>query len=236
MKSFAVVFREAYGGFDRSPPGLFFGPDTQGSREWLLMAAYESSQFNNELATEMAGRLGCRVSRSAPAVLTMNGTEVLAPYFICEHQSPDFIENRYGLKDIDWYRLKGGKEPPESFIEWRRWQRRDRFISLTEEAARFDLDDLCGWVLAMSFTSTTDNDQGAYFRDRESPDSRWQTLSWDLDAAFNTGLYTHKGVTVDCSKQCFEILYGERARLFFRLMEGSPEFRSYFRQFAETRL
>lgn len=236
MKSFALIFREEYGGQPASPPGLFFGPDTPPVRHLVLMAAFESSQFDAVLATEMARRLGCRTSRSVPAIVRVNGTEILAPYFVTEHQSPEFVAQRHGLADIDWFRLKGETEPPESFIEWRRWQRKDRPFDLAGEAARFDLDDLCSWALAMTYTATTDNDQGAYFRDRTRPDSPWHCLTWDLDAAFNNGLYTHRDVTIDCRRQCFEILYGERGRFFFKCINQSPEFRTRFRAFAHEKL
>lgn len=236
MKSLALIFREEYGGQPASPPGLFFGPDTPAVRHLVLLAAYESSQFDAILATEMARRLGCRTSRSVPAIVRVNGTEIRAPYFVTEHQSPEFVAQRYGLADVDWFRLKGETEPPESFIEWRRWQRKDRPFDLAGEAARFDLDDLCSWALAMTYTATTDNDQGAYFRDRTRSEAPWQCLTWDLDAAFNNGIYTHRDVTIDCRRQCFEILYGERGRFFFKAINQSPEFRERFRTFAHEKL
>lgn len=236
IKSFSLYFREKHGGVDASPPGLFFGDDTPGVKRLLLIAAYESSQFNNVLATEISARLGCRTSRSVPALLSINGAELPAPYFICEHQSPEFVAQRCQFEEIDWYRLKTEEEPPPTFVEWRRWQRKDRPVTMEIEGERFNLDDLCAWVLAMTFTSTTDNDQGAYFRDRTPPDAPWHCLTWDLDAAFNTGIYTHKGVSVDCTRQPFEMLYGERARMFFQLAGASPEFRQYFRNFARLKL
>lgn len=236
MKSFSLNFRERHGGYDHSPPGLFFGPDAPAVRRLLLITAYEGSQFNNILATEIAGRLGCRVSRAVPARLTVNGTEIPAPYFLVEHQSPDYVANHDGFDHVEWHRLKSEEEPPDSFTLWRKWQRRTKDIDLAEEASRFDLDDLCAWVLAITFTSTTDNDQGAYYRDASVPDAPWRCLTWDLDAAFNTGLYIYKERTVDCSRQAFEILVGERGILFYRLIAGSPEFREQFRTFARQKL
>lgn len=236
MKSFGLCFRESYGGFDASPPGMFLGPGAGGAGRWLLITAYEASQFNNVLATEIAGRLGCRISRAAPAVFHLNGTEILAPYFIVEHQSTEFVARQYGLKEVEWYRLKTGTERLPAFEEWRRWLRKEKTGDLDVHRSRFDIDDLCAWVLAMSFTSTTDNDQGAYFRDRSKPESPWHCLTWDLDAAFNTGPYTYKDRTVDAGRQCFDILVGDRSLLFFKLVSGSAEFRDYFRAFAERKL
>ncbi|HRX56324.1 MAG TPA: CotH kinase family protein [Verrucomicrobiales bacterium] len=242
MKSFALVFREEYSGHPLSPPGLFFGSEAPPVPRLLLVTAYETSQFNNVLATEIADRLGCRTSRSVPALVRLNGTEIKAPYFLCEHQSPGFVRDHYGMDPIDWKRLKlvDSEEVTESspeFDDYRRWQRRKRTqVDLAEEARRFDLEDLCAWVLAVTFTATTDSDQGAYFRVHANPPGPWHCLTWDMDGAFNTGIYVYKGREVDCRRQCFETLVGERALLFNRLCQGSSEFREYFRAFVHRKL
>ncbi|HSJ03175.1 MAG: CotH kinase family protein [Verrucomicrobium sp.] len=237
-KSFSLVFREDYGGRPSSPAGLFFGPETPPMEHVILMNASHPSRFNSALATELAAQAGCHVSRSAPAVVYLNGTEIKAPFFVYEHQSPDFLSRRFGLRDAEWVRLKAQeKEDNEAYVEWRRWIRRPRNpIMMPEEAARFDLQALNSWVLAITFTGTGDNNQGAYFRDRSDPLAVWQTLTWDLDWAFDEVEHMIGGRAVNHSRRPFDGLLGDRGRLFHRLYENSAEYRSSYRQFAESKL
>ncbi|MEZ0277223.1 MAG: CotH kinase family protein [Roseimicrobium sp.] len=236
--SFRLVFGSSYGGHETAPEGLFFGSDAPASSEFVLTNASHPSRFNGALATEIAALAGCHTSRCTPAVVYLNGTRIPAPYFIYERQSEEFVQKRFGLAEIDWVRLKS-RVPTENenYIAWRKWIRRDRYpISMAEEAARFDLEELSAWVLAMTFTATSDNNQGGYFRDRSSPDTVWRTLTWDMDQAFNDSAHVIEGKHLNYREQPFEAIIGDRARLFFRLIEGSPEYRDYFRQFVRQKL
>jgi hypothetical protein len=236
--SFRLVFRSSYGGHDSAPAGLFFGGDNHHSSEFVLTNAAHPSRFKGALATEIAALAGCHTSRCAPAVVYLNGVRIPAPYFIYQRQSEDFVKHRFGLADVDWVRLKSrGPNENQNYIVWRKWIRRERNpISMAEEAERFDLEDLSAWVLAMTFTATTDNNQGGYFRDLTSPGAVWKTLTWDMDQAFNHVLYVVEGRRINYREQPFEAIIGDRARLFFRLIEGSSEYRAYFRQFVRRKL
>lgn len=237
-KSFALRFREEYGGHAAAPAGLFFGADTPPLRELVLSNADHPSRFNAALATEMAGLVGCKVSRCVPAIVFLNGTEIRSPFFIYEHQSPDFVEGRFGLAEVDWVRLKSREAVEnEAYIEWRRWIRRPRNpILMEEEAAKFNLQDLNAWVLAMSFTATGDNNQGAYFRDRRHPGAVWQSLVWDMDWAFDEGVHQTPQGPLRPSTDSFRVLLGDRARLFNRLFDNNAEYRQAYQQFARERL
>lgn len=236
--SFRLVFRSSYGGHDLAPAGLFFGGDTPATSEFVLTNATHPSRFKGALATEIAALAGCQTSRSVPAVVYLNGVRIPAPYFIYQRQSEDYVKQRFGLAKVDWVRLKSRRpNENENYIVWRKWIRRERNpILMAEEASRFDLEELSAWVLAMTFTATTDNNQGGYFRDRTSPDAVWRTLTWDMDQAFNDMVYVVEGRRIDYREQPFEAIIGDRARLFFRLIEGSAEYRDYFRQFVRRKL
>lgn len=236
-KGFRLVFHRDYSGFPVSPPGLFFGAGTPPASTFVLSNVTHYTRFNGALATEIAGLAGCHVSRSEPAVLYLNGTPIKAPFFLYQHQTADFVRRRFGLKNIDWVHMKA-REPEDNaaYVQWRRWVRRERYpISMAEEAARFDLSELSAWVLAMTFTVTTDNNQGGYFRDRDDPAAVWHTTAWDLDRAFDRMDYVVDGREINYSERPFEALGGERARLFFRLIEGSAEYRDYFRNFVRDK-
>jgi hypothetical protein len=236
--SFRLVFRSSYSGHDAAPAGLFFGSDAPASSEFVLTNASHPSRFKGALATEIAALAGCHTSRCTPAVVYLNGVRIPAPYFIYQRQSEEFVKQRFGLANVDWVRLKSrSPNENENYIVWRKWIRRERDpISMAEEAAHFDLEELSAWVLAMTFTATTDNNQGGYFRDRTSPDAVWRTLTWDMDQAFNDMLHVVEGKRIDYREQPFEAIIGDRARLFFRLIEGSSEYRDYFRQFVRRKL
>ncbi len=97
-KSFALRFREEYGGRETGPAGLFFGAEAPPVRELVLSNADHPSRFNAALATEIATLAGCKVSRCVPAIVYLNGTEIRSPFFIYEHQSPDFVQVGSGLQ------------------------------------------------------------------------------------------------------------------------------------------
>ena len=237
-KSFDLVFREQYGGSDRSPPGLFFGPETPGANQIVLLNANEPSRFNGALATEIAREIGCKTSRLLPAVVYLNGTLIKSPFFLYEHQSREFVKQRFHIDELEWVRLKSRQERiSPDFVKWRQWIRKPLPTrTMAGEAGRFDLDDLSAWAFAMSFTSTTDCNQGAYFRNRRNPSAVWHTLVWDMDFAFNRSIETTETGVIDYADDPFRVLIGNRARLFFLLVEHSEEYRRHFEDLARNTL
>lgn len=233
-KSFAVCFREEHGGWDHSPGGLLFGPDSPPYRELVLANAEHPSRFNAALATQIAALSGCKTSRSVPAIVHLNGTTILSPFFVYEHQSPAWVTGRYGIRDMEWVRLKAyHEEDNEAYVAWRRWIRRPRHpILMKEEEARFDLKDLNAWVLAMTYTATGDNNQGAYFKDRK-PGAVWQTVVWDMDWAFDENVHQTATGPVNYAQTPFDVILGDRARLFHRLFDHSTEYRAEFARYVQ---
>lgn len=231
-KSFSLNFRENYGGYPKCPPGLFFGPDTPAASRIVLMNAHVPGKFKGALGTEIAAALGCNTSRLTPAVVYLNGTLIKSPFFLYQHQSEDFVKDRFAIKDVDWVRLKAeDRRESDEFIRWRQWIRKDRFPTLLEdEAKRYDIEDLNNWALAISFLSSGDNDQGGYFRDLKATPSIWHSLVWDLDCAFTQGPKPDYAVPYMDANDPFPWLQGNRSRLFLRLMERTPEYRALFRQ------
>lgn len=237
-KSFTAVFRENYSGHHASPAGLFFGPGTPAARQFILLNAGHSSRFNGALAAEIAERLGCNTSRLAPALVHLNGTRLRSPYFLYQQQSPSFVSSRFGIEHPDWYRLKGlNPRVSEEFNAFRRWIRSvPAPMSMRDASTRFELEDLSAWALAIAFTATIDNDQGAYFRDADNPESRWRSLTWDLDRSFVTEPQKTEAGWTDCSQEPFDVLLGYRGELFTRLFQESPEYRDYFALFVREKL
>lgn len=237
-QSFSLVFRESYGGHARCTPGLFFGSDTPPASHIVLVNGTDPSKFKAALGTEIATMLGCNTSRFTPALVYLNGTLIKSPFFLYQHQSPDFVKERFDIAEVDWERVKANRERENAaYVKWRQWIRRDRFPNLlSEEAERFDISDLSSWALTMSFTSTADNHQGGYFRDRTDPDAVWRSLVWDMDCAFTHDLPSMRIGPHINDDDPFPWLFGDRGRLFHRLMERTPEYRDWFRQFVHAAL
>lgn len=237
-KSFSLNFRENYGGHAKCPPGLFFGSDTPAADQIVLMNAHNPGKFKGALGTEIAAMLGCNTSRLTPAVVYLNGTLIKSPFFLYQHQSAEFVEDRFALEDIDWVRLKAeDRKESDEFVRWRQWIRKDRFPTLLkDEAAKYDIEDLSNWAMAISYTSTGDNDQGAYFRDRSASPSVWHSLVWDMDCAFTQGPKPDYAVPYSNADDPFPWLQGNRARLFLRLMERTPEYRDLFQRHVQEAL
>ncbi len=239
VKSFAMVFRKDYCGTNLSPPGLFFGPETPPARQFLLIGASHTDRYLGALATDIADLFGCKISKHAPALLYLNGTRIDAPYFVCEQQSEEFVKSHFGLQNFDWVRLKDrATEEIPTYKALDKWTRKmSARMTFKEASARFNLEDLCTWVLAMSFTVTVDNNQGGFYRDRDDPNATWQSLVWDMDGAFKRGFEGDAARAKMFADDPFQwVLLGLRARLFKRLMAESPEFREYFREFAHQKV
>lgn len=234
VKSFAMVFRKEYCGTGLSPAGLFFGPETPSARQFLLIGASQADRYLGALATDIAELIGCKTSRQMPALVYLNGTRIDAPYFVCEQQCEEFVKSRFHLRHIDWVRLKDKSSEGPSFQVLDRWSRSmSHRLTFQDAASHFNLQDLCAWVVAMSFTVTVDNNQGAFYRNLDAPGAAWQTLTWDLDGAFKRGFEGDPERLKMFSDDPFQrVLLGLRARLFRRLVAESAEFRDYFRQFA----
>ncbi len=237
-KSFSIVFRKDFQGSPVSEPGLFFGPDTPPQRQVILLNAAEPFRFLSAMGTEIAAQIGCKTSRMTPAIIYLNGTRLQAPFFLYEQQSPDFVQHRFDVKDIEWLRLKSPRfAESEAYENMRHWVRKPRPPMTYQRAASFyDLNDLCAWVLAMTYTITTDNDQGGYFKDKLKPQAIWQSLTWDMDGAFNLSVSQHGSSRDLYFDDPFAVLSGFRAKLFMRLFNESPEFRQFYAKFVRETL
>lgn len=228
IKSFALIFRRTYSGAPRAQRGVFFDGQSDAIQRLVLSNTDKPKRFLNALALDIADRVGCLTSRSQPVRVFLNGERIESGYFALEHQSREFLRHRFGHDDFQWVRLKGNSPPSLKFDLLESWVNVWRHgVNLESAAERFDLDDLCAWVFAVTLCHTTDEDQGGYFLDEHRPEALWRTLVWDMDGSFNHGKRVKK------QKFDMERLRGFRARLFRRLCENDPAFRVRFRAFAE---
>ncbi|MDQ3621828.1 MAG: CotH kinase family protein [Verrucomicrobiota bacterium] len=231
LKSFQILFRRSYAGKPRATPGIFFGGEGPAVQRIVLTNTRRPKRFLNPLACEIAASAGCITSRHQPVRVFLNGERVPCGYFMIEHQSREFLKHRYGHDDFEWVRLKGETPPSLSFDLLSSWVNLGRdFVTMRRTAERFDIDNLCAWIFAISFCDTLDEDQGGYFKGNRQPNDLWRCLTWDMDGSFRNG------DRVKEQEFDFERLRGLRARLFRRMVENDSEFRAYYRAFAERML
>ncbi len=234
IKSFRLVFHRRYAGEPHSPPGLFFGPETPPLKSVVLMNGARPKRVVGALMLELAARAGCQTSAVRPAVVYLNGTLIPAPYFLVEHQSLHYLQVRHQLRNIDFHRLKAKTQvESRAYKDFRRRTLSDEPLDMEGVGHLYDLEDLAAWSFMISFAVISDNNQGAYFRDREASGVPWSGLTWDLDGAFNgweqaedeNGRYDY-----------LSILRGHRGRLSKKLMAESSDYRRQFLRFALEKL
>lgn len=231
IKSYQIVFRRSYAGKARTPAGVFFGPDGPAVQRLVLINTKKQRRFFNALAYDIAASVGCITSRHQPVRVFLNGERVPSGYYMVEHQSREFLKQRHGHDDFEWVRLKGEASPPLSFDLFRTWLNLGRtFVNMRSAAERYDLENLCAWIFAVTFCDTDDEDQGAYYKDRRNAAAVWRSLTWDMDNSFDYAKHEKK------QKFEFERVRGTRARLFRQLCENDPAFRDHFRGYAERML
>lgn len=230
VKGFAVSFRRGYG-VNSSPPGIFFNGTSEPYRRIVLSNTWRERRVGNFVAMEIAEKIGCTVSKTEPVRVLLNGRQIDSTYYLVEHQSRTFLENHFGDGDYLWHRLKGKNRFIPEFEELTKWIKNKKDKKTLEEASEhFDLKDLCAWIMAISFCDTDDSDQGGYFLDRRSGDSRWRSLTWDLDCSFMGRASKRYRIPFSDKPK------GLRARLFNSLLHDDPAFRDYYIAFATEAL
>ncbi len=226
-KSLRLVFRSSYSGFSRSQEGLFFNGESPPMRQIVLSNTEGLIRFLNPIALELAEQVGCITSRSQPARVYLNGERVPVGYFLLERQSPDYLRSYYGHSEFLWVRQKGQRSKKDRVWQYsaqKKWVKKAPApITMEEAGKRFDLDQLSAWILAISFCGTNDEGQGAYYFDLRDPEARWRSTAWDMDGSFEHG--TGAGV----NDFYFDVIKGERGRLFRRLIVDDPAYRDFFR-------
>lgn len=233
IKSFAVLFRRTYSGHPRAEAAVFWDGQSPAIERLVLSNTDKSNRFLNALALEIADRAGCIASRSQPVRVFLNGERMGCGYFAMEHQSREFLRDRFGHDDFEWVRLKNENDERLSFkFDWLQFWLKTWPDEVTLEGVskRFDLDNLCAWVFAVTLCDTRDEDQGGYFLDLRDPQAVWRSLVWDLDGSFNHG---NPNWT---EKFYIDQLKGFRGRLFLKLCQNDPDFRAYYRHFVEQKL
>lgn len=231
IKSFALTFRRTYAGTPRAQPGVFFAGKSPAVQRIVLSNTAQVKRFLNPLALDIATAIGCETSRSQPARVILNGKVVNSGYFLLEHQSREFLRHRYGHDDFEWVRLKGESRPSLSLDLLSAWiKTKPDNITMEKLARKFDIEDLCAWMFAVTFCATLDEDQGGYYKDYTNPDDVWHSLAWDMDGSF------FHGEPVDRQDVDFDRVRGLRGRIFRRLCETDAGFRAHFEAFAKDRL
>jgi hypothetical protein len=236
MKSLRLHFREMYGtpslasdlvfdGLRRSMRSLVVHADSRDNNARGIW------KFTNPLAYDLAEEIGSVVPRVKPAQVYLNG-RYLGAYVLTEHLSRENLAARFGHDDFVMAKTKPRPDepvPPE-YDELRAWLRATPEASEEEIGARVDLDNLTSWIIAILHGGVTDPFQGPIILDTTLPDGRWYWINWDMDHAFSDRYQTGpRPWEIDVLEGPLgDVGADPRARIFARLMEGSPDYRDRF--------
>lgn len=135
--------------------------------------------FCNPIAYEILGRLGCDVPKYRPIRLMVNGELMQRIYFLTEHYSDSYFEEKLGHRQLLINDERGGRS--RIYAKLLRKIKRGR-LDFVECRDLLDCDDVVRWLVGVLFCGCIDNRQGVAYLDFK--DMKWRWVVWDLDWSF----------------------------------------------------
>ncbi|GAK58098.1 hypothetical protein U27_05071 [Candidatus Vecturithrix granuli] len=239
-KSFRAYFRSIYGE-EQFQPGVIFDERAEPIRHLILHNDRRDNwHLVNPLAYDIAERIGAIVPQTKPVRFFLNG-EFQGVYVLTEHLSEEYLFSHYGHTRFTFVRTKWDAGTSQFQIgdyaryeAFKTWATQRTPLTMEEVQARVDLENLSRWVLSILFCAPTDALQGPLLLDMTNPNAKWFWINWDMDHSFQDKYHR---VEHPWELDTFRELrpHDPRGALFYRLIEGSPDFRSYFtRLFVDT--
>lgn len=232
---FRLYFRKQYG--VQKLAGEILGLDVKSIKTLVIHDNRPQERlFTNDLAFDIARRIGCVVPVTKPVLFFLNGKSK-GIYFISEHLSRRQWREHFSHDNFVLYRFKGenDKEAKVAFIGMQRWLSNGSVRFTMEEALKYiDIDNFTRWTISVIFCGTGDAHQGLMLLNKSEVKggARYFFVNWDMEASF--GFDTVDSEKYNWQKSGFEIaLPGNgrmvpRAILLARLLRESPEYKSYF--------
>lgn len=239
-KSFRAYFRTIYGE-EQFQSGVIFDERAEPIRHLILHNDRRDNwHLVNPLAYDIAERIGAIVPQTKPVRFFLNG-EFQGVYVLTEHLSEEYLLSHYGHTQFTFARTKRDVGSSQFQIgdyarynAFKVWATKKTPLTIDEVQARVDLENLSRWVLSILFCAPTDALQGPLLLDMTNLNAKWFWINWDMDHSFQD---KYRRVEHPWELDTFRELrpHDPRGALFYRLIEGSPDFRSYFtRLFVDT--
>ncbi|MBN1197321.1 MAG: CotH kinase family protein, partial [Candidatus Aminicenantes bacterium] len=234
--SYRLYFRKEYGA-NRFTPGIF-SPATDPLKRLVVHVDWPHDKpFTTCLAFDISRRLGCVVPEVKPAMLYLNG-KPQGMFFLSEHLGERQWQAHFNHNKFLFYKYRSSADPESRrrFAELEAWSKNaDAPLTMSEVAARVDIDNFSRNLFSYVFCGTDDWIQGVAALDLKKPDSRWFWINWDMDRSFWFQHGSRAGVKAENTweKYAFEFVLNPRGKnvrtvLFRRLLSESPEYREYF--------
>lgn len=238
FKSFRLYFRNEYGA-NQFKPGILFGPKTEPLKRLVVhhMDWPPGWPFNNLLAYDISKRIGCIVPPTKMVILYLNG-ELQGMYFLTTQLSRKQMEAYFGHDNFSLYRIRNDNDYDgyKMYIDilWRTTNSRDK-LTMKEVDKSISVDNLSRWAFSIAFCGASDILQGVGVRDKSDPNSKLFWINWDMDQSFidvSREIKKHNLKRPIWKQPAWFLVYKKRysgrSRLFSRLMDEDPEYRSYF--------
>ncbi|MEE2775570.1 MAG: CotH kinase family protein [Acidobacteriota bacterium] len=232
QRSYQLLFHPAYG--SAALPAHLLGWSPAGDIERLHIANDTRRRngihwrLTNQIALDIAHRIGALTPQTAPALLYVNG-ESRGLFFLTERLSDDYLRRSYGHADFAIVDTKSRDFPNglESHFLPVAYKVR-RATGMNDLEADVDLDNLISWMLSIAFCGTRDEFQGLMLRDLTAAGSRWHWINWDMDISFEPDPY-RRGDSRQIDMVRSLLVRGERGdfrqRALKRLWRFDPGFR-----------
>lgn len=174
-KSLRLMLRSSYGATADSSDLL---PGALGD-SLVVHSDLRDLPFCNPIAYELMRRLGCDVPLTRPVKLLVNGESMRNVYFLTEHLSDSYLEEKLGHRQFVRNDERGGRSPVYAKRTWK-IERSGATVADFEDSV--DCDDLISWIAGVLFCAPYDNRQGISYLDWNT--MRWRWVVWDLDWSF----------------------------------------------------
>jgi hypothetical protein len=238
-RSYRLYLRYDYG-VDSVPASVIFS----GGKSPLKRLVFRKSRlFANELALDIAKRIGALVPHHMPIILYMNGNN-LGVYTLLEHVGRRQWQARLGHDNFYFVR-HGGTTDEASVSNYRKawtWFSENRAqIGIERVSEKIDLHNLTRNLFSLMFCGANDRFQEAAVLDNSEIDPRWRWVTWELSDCFQNKWALPNGeaqwqqaalrqvVARDPATQSWNPTYRSfRSDLFAQLLNNSPEYVEYF--------
>lgn len=238
FQSYRLYFRKKYG-MKEVPDGVMLQTGFPIRTLVVQITDWPPGQpMNNPLAYDISERIGCIAPHTRLVEVYLNGVSQGMSY-ITEHLSRRQWDQHMGdPNEVNYmfYKWRGTiSHADEVDFTRRMWtyiNDREAF-SFERVSSSIDMDNITRHVFSWVFNGTTDYCQGVAFVDKNDPDARVRYINWDMDHSFwDWRAKTSNIERPNWEQKSFNIIYREkhhcdRTKLFSRLMNESPSYRTY---------
>jgi len=239
--SYKVYFRKVYGDPKLNSNSIF--PNISDLKSIVIHNSIPYKwPINNLIANDLFSKIGVTTLPYSPAKFTLNG-EYQGLYWVTPHTNKEQIQKIFDLNEIHYHKYKGDKS--------------DKYLEETNVAFDYskdakslklksliDTNQLINHIIAVTFSGTTDWNQGMAYKEKNKTNDHWSFIAWDLDHSFvdwtkdeelkqfykktaSRPIWKQQGLSLVMHKELDRIA-NVRQLIFRRLIKEDNEFKEQF--------